>query len=356
MNTLRIERHDRLGTPTDPAPAAIDAARVWELADEAVLGHPDFAYLAGELAAYATEDAADSSVFLMAYDGGRCIGFLRSDAPRHDNVHHIHVEFRVLPGVDPAAVLDAAWPRFLDYCREENRTSITFWEQSRQDRPTIAAASGDGAVESTPVTDWLADRGFVLDQVEIAGTLDVAVAATEVEQAGEAGGVVKQGRYLLRTWAGPTPPELIDGMARLRARMMIEAPHGNRPVEEEKWDDDRIRREEVETVAAGRIGLWAVAVDGAGEPVAYTYLECPGGRPEVAFQMDTFVRRADRGHGLGMAVKAANLRQLRASRPDVARLHTWNARENQWMLAINRALGFAPTSALGAWEATAAVT
>ena len=107
-------------------------------------------------------------------------------------------------------------------------------------------------------------------------------------------------------------------------------------------------------VAPMRIVLWAAAMDGAGEPVAYTYLQYPGGRLEVAFQMDTFVRRADRGHGLGMSIKAANLRQLHASRPDVARLHTWNAGENRWMLAINRELGFAPTSALGAWEAATA--
>lgn len=353
MNPLRIERHERLGTPSDPAPVAIDAAHVWELADEFILGHPDFAYVAGELAAYATDDAADSSMFLMAYDGDRCIGFLHADAPRHDNTHHVHVEFRVLPGIDAVVVLDAVWPHFLDYCREEERTSITFWEQSRQDSPTIDAASGDGAVESTPVTEWLTAKGFVLDQVEIAGTLDVAAAA-EARPSGEDVGVAKQGRYRLRTWAGPTPPELIDGMARLRARMNVEAPHGNRPIEEEKWDADRIRREEAETVAAGRIGLWAVALDGSDEPVAYTYLQCPGGRPEVAFQMDTFVRRADRGHGLGMAVKAANLRQLRSSRPDVARLHTWNAGENRWMLVINRELGFTPTSALGAWEAATA--
>lgn len=141
------------------------------LADESVLGHPDFAYSPGELAAYATDDAV-----------------------------------------------------------------------------VIDAPSGNGAVEVPPLTEWLVTNGFALDQVEIAGPLDVAAAA-ETTPPGEDVGVVKQGRYRLRTWAGPTPPELIDGMARL---------------------------------------------------------------------------------------------------------HTWNAGENRWMLAINREFGFAPTSALGAWEAATA--
>lgn len=126
--------------------------------------------------------------------------------------------------------------------------------------------------------------------------------------------------------------------------------HGCRSLEEERWDAERIRRDDALMVAAARLGVWAVAIDDAGEPVGYTYVECPDGRPAVAFQMDTFVRGSDRGHGLGMAVKAANLRQLWRVRPSVSRVHTWNAGENEWMLAINRRLGFVPSSALGAWE------
>lgn len=132
--------------------------------------------------------------------------------------------------------------------------------------------------------------------------------------------------------------------------MNVEVPYGNRPVEEERWDAERIRRDDAMMVAAARLGVWAVAVDDAGEPVAYTYVERPDGRPEVAFQMDTLVRSNDRGHGLGMALKVANLRQLRSARPGVTRLHTWNAGVYEWMLAINRRLGFVPSSALGAWE------
>jgi len=141
------------------------------------------------------------------------------------------------------------------------------------------------------------------------------------------------------TWTGETPEHLLDGMAHLRARMTTGAPNGSREAEE-------VAR------SARRTRLWAVALGPAGEPVGYTMLESPDGQPEVAHQMDTLVRCEDRGHGLGLALKRANLTHLQELRPQARRLHTWNAGENRWMLDNNRTLGFTPTSALGAWQRT----
>ncbi len=352
MKRLRVEKHEHLGTPSDPSPAAIDAARVWEAAETAILGHADFSYGAGEIAAYAAEDADEAMVLFLVRDGDRCVGFLHADLPLRDNVHLAHVELRAMPDVDAVAVLDAAWPEFAAFCREKGRTAITFWELSGTDGATIRAVNGDGAVAPTPVTEWLAARGFFLDQVEVASTATVDSAPVGVPDAAtdtapDAG--IADG-YRVRTWEGPTPPDLVDGLVRLRARMYVDAPHGSRTQEEGNWDADRVRRVDAQIAEAGRTALWAVALDESDEPVAYTCLECPGFRPDVAFQQDTFVRRDDRGHGLGMAVKAANLRQLRRVRPQVARVHTWNAGENEWMLAINRELGYVPTCVVGAWE------
>lgn len=159
MSTYRIERHEKRGTHTDPVQATIDAGRVWEAADVANLGHSDFAYTGAELAAYAAEDSLEQMVFFMAYDGDRCVGFLRADAPRHDNVHHIHAELRTVPGTDPCSVLNAARPVLLDLCSEQARTSMPLWEPSRMCRPTIDVACGEGAVEGTAVTAWLMGKG-----------------------------------------------------------------------------------------------------------------------------------------------------------------------------------------------------
>lgn len=333
---MNVTIHRDLGTPEAPSRAALLAAAIGEQAELAMLGHTDFHYRADTLAAYSHDE--DEAQLLILCDE---VAFLHVFLPRSDNVHTVHVQASILPGRDPAPLLDALLPAFRDLCRKEGRTAVTWWEYSRQDTPTLSAATGSGAVEATAVTDWLLAHGFVLDQVEVASTLQLPATVGD-------GGVDKH--YSVVTWAGATPEHLLDGMARLRARMTTDAPNGSRETEEEVWDAARIRRDEALAHSAGRTQLWAVALNRAGEPVGYTCLECPDGQPEIAYQLDTLVRAADRGHGLGLAVKAANLAHLQDLRPGVRRLHTWNAGENAWMLAINRALGFAPTSAIGAWQ------
>jgi hypothetical protein len=67
-------------------------------------------------------------------------------------------------------------------------------------------------------------------------------------------------------------------------------------------------------------------------------------------QDDTLVAKAHRGNRLGMLVKILNLRRLEAERPSVERILTFNAAENEHMLAINVALGFRPAGHSGEWQ------
>lgn len=53
-----------------------------------------------------------------------------------------------------------------------------------------------------------------------------------------------------------------------------------------------------------------------------------------------------------MLVKILNIRRLLAGYPNVERVVTFNAAENDHMLAINVALGFRPAGYDGEWQKT----
>ena len=96
----------------------------------------------------------------------------------------------------------------------------------------------------------------------------------------------------------------------------------------------------------GRTKFTTVALVRRGEVAAFTDLTTVHETTRV-YQWGTLVRRAHRGHRLGLAVKIANLRRSSAS-ADVRRLVTWNAEVNDHMIGINHRMGFrAPLARLG---------
>ena len=68
----------------------------------------------------------------------------------------------------------------------------------------------------------------------------------------------------------------------------------------------------------------------------------PLAQPERANQAGTLVLREHRGHRLGALVKAAVLRELAATLPEVRKISTYNSDSNLPMVAVNEALGFRP--------------
>lgn len=63
-------------------------------------------------------------------------------------------------------------------------------------------------------------------------------------------------------------------------------------------------------------------------------------RPQLAHQTDTSVRRAHRGHRLGLLLKAGMVRWLASEEPQIESLDTWNAESNDHMIAINERLRY----------------
>lgn len=151
--------------------------------------------------------------------------------------------------------------------------------------------------------------------------------------------------------AGAHAGEWLEQFADLQTGMSQDVPAGERTTEPVLWTPQLIREAEARRLAQGRFTYTTAAVHGAsGELAAYTQM---GGTPETPDrlgQYDTYVRRSHRGHGLGLAVKAPNLRALQAGLARPAVLHTWNAPENAPMIAVNDRLGFRPVNIRTTWE------
>ena len=84
--------------------------------------------------------------------------------------------------------------------------------------------------------------------------------------------------------------------------------------------------------------------------MAFTDLQVPLAQPERAQQGGTLVLREHRGHRLGALVKAAVLRGVVTTMPEVRRISTYNSDSNLPMVAVNEALGFRPAGHLSSWS------
>lgn len=149
---------------------------------------------------------------------------------------------------------------------------------------------------------------------------------------------------------GATPDDVVDDFADIVASLMTEAPVGGLDLQPETPDVAALRDDEALLTKQGRTKYVTVALDAAGRIAAYTDLVTTIHEPDRAYQWGTLVRRAHRGHRLGLAVKVENLRLLQRERPDVVQLTTFNAEVNAPMIGVNERLGFVPVERLGEFQ------
>jgi GNAT superfamily N-acetyltransferase len=157
--------------------------------------------------------------------------------------------------------------------------------------------------------------------------------------------------YSLVHWADRAPDDIVDDLAVLKGRMSIDAPHEDMDWDAEKYDADRVRALEA-TIAARRRRVVATAArhDATGQLVGYTDIGVNIDRPRVAYQWDTIVLNAHRGHRLGLLMKVANIKLLQRTIDGVEIVNTWNAAINEHMIAVNEAMGFQPAERERQWE------
>lgn len=195
--------------------------------------------------------------------------------------------------------------------------------------------------------------GYSLEQVSRFSALDMppeeaTLAALEARAMPAAGD-----QYELLGWKDHCPEKYVNQLSTLMGRMSTDAPAGGLHIDAEDWDVDRVRHVEDIWKRSGRESFVAAAMHrDSRELAAYTVLQFLPAKPWMADQDDTLVSKAHRGHRLGMLIKIHNLRRLMAAHPSVERVLTFNAAENEHMLAINVALGFRPAGYDGEWQRT----
>ncbi len=114
---------------------------------------------------------------------------------------------------------------------------------------------------------------------------------------------------------------------------------------------ERVRAIEAGLAAQDRAKVTTAAChDATGHLVGYTEVVIPLGAPESSWQHDTLVMSEHRGHGLGLAMKVANLWAVTERHPDVRSISTWNADENAPMIAVNEEMGCAVTAHAAYWR------
>ncbi|MBM6401915.1 GNAT family N-acetyltransferase [Phycicoccus sonneratiae] len=268
---------------------------------------------------------------VLAVDGDEPVGAGGIIAPLLDNEATAQVFVAVLPAHRRRGVGD----ELLRWVEGEARGL---------GRATLHAETQWGAdTDEDPFAGWVERHGFEAAQTVLRSDLVMGERTVSVP-------VVADG-YRLETHVDVMPEADLADRAFLARRMSTDVPLGDLELAEEEWDEGRVRGEDERTRAMGRRVVSTFVRDlGTGRLVGYTSIQCPVGTPHLAFQHDTLVIREHRGHGLGLALKLANLQALARALPEVSVVRTWNAEENAHMLAVNRLLGFRPSGRLRAWQ------
>lgn len=331
------------------------------LSDALVLetwGNLDRATPAGARLRYWRDDAYKRLQLFFVRDGGRMVARSWVRYELQDNLGSALVHVDVLDEFAGRGIGRALLDHAEALAAADGRTVLmTFTEHPADfdaDGPDVLRpATGTGALPaSARAVRFAQEAGYQLEQVERFSSLAVPPAPGLLD-ALEREALARAEPYELLTWTDRCPEEYVDQLAVLMSRMSTDAPTGGLSYEEETWDAARVRHVEDTWTQAGNISLVTAARHrDRNELAAYTVLELAPGKPWLADQDDTLVAASHRGHRLGMLVKIRNLRRLLAEYPAVERVNTFNAAENDHMLAINVALGFRPAGYDGEWQRT----
>ncbi len=197
-----------------------------------------------------------------------------------------------------------------------------------------------GADESHPYRAFAAKHGFRLANVEVHRALELPVASDHLDEL-IAEAAPHHAGYTFVEHDDETMPEgLLPSYIQLVNALLADAPTGDVDYESGGATPEMFRAESEVRRAQGRRAYRTIALDADERAAAYSMLVVPLHDPGKVFQWGTLVGQRHRGHRLGLAVKARNLRTVQSLYPDRHAVHTWNAASNTHMISVNETLGF----------------
>jgi GNAT superfamily N-acetyltransferase len=148
--------------------------------------------------------------------------------------------------------------------------------------------------------------------------------------------------YELQTFVDGVPDDLVESLCVLLGQLSVDSPTGVVDFEEEQITPERYAEMVAGAQAMGRALYETVALTADRQVVAQSTLAMSVEASTTVFQWGTFVHREHRGHRLGLATKAVNLRAAQAARDDLTLVVTENGETNDFMVSINVRMGFQP--------------
>lgn len=293
--------------------------------------------------------------WLATSPDGEVLGALDFYLPKFDNTHMAFAYIVVEPFARRHGIGSALFDIAAATVTERGRSVMMSFSDHTARPPgpddEVMAESGTGSISGSEAsTAFALSKGFVLEQAERHGVLDLPVPPALLAELAEQS-AQHAGDYRLISWEGACPEEFVEAFARMREAMSVDAPNAGLDLAKETWDVDRVRLLEKRLAESGSDAITVVAQHLAtGELAGYSTVVQPQEKPAVVYQQDTLVLRKHRGHRLGLAIKTEVCRLIGQTWPHAERVHTWNAAENEHMLAINEALGFRTASLSAAWQ------
>lgn len=207
---------------------------------------------------------------------------------------------------------------------------------------------GVEAIGDTPSIPFYERHGFRWAYAEIRNVLEFS-AVDWLKLGGMAQGIGSG--YRVEYYPGGPPESLFEAYAAAKESVRDDA-DGDLDLRPSSYDPERLRASLATLNGRGLKPYIVLAIhESTGDVAGLTEVVVPRQRPGRADQYDTIVMPQHRGNGIGRAIKARMLFELRAAEPKLKEVQTWHALEKDPMLKVNADLGFLPDREWREYEA-----